>query len=807
MKKEMIFSVLASFALISHAQELTFESSLTTEDEFAKWSVIDANNDTKTWGFDSGTTAAKYSYSSNNVADDWLVSPAIAAPNGSYILSFDYQGSSYGEKMDIFYGSQSTAEALTQPIADLGTFTVNGEFASTKQMFKVEADGNIHIGFHAKSDPDKFRILVKNVKLVPAQGLDAQAVSVTTTESGDNLATEPIVLTVRNSGTTDISNLKVCYQVNSNPVVTETITTTIKPGESVEHTFATKADMTESGLYTIKAWTALENDEIPENDLCETSTRHYGPASVPYFNGFEDAYSREAIKFFNLNEDPEDDKNGKWSIFKNEGFTGYFSRSGDYSMIYWYSKNNPGDDWFILEPIKLKAGYYSLKFWYATFNEHNERFAVYYGTEATPEAMTNLVVKYDPFMSDPYLESANVIHIEQDGIYYIGFHSFSDKDENLICIDDISLEEIPDVKPDLTISNVTSPANGYVRPDQTQDVLFAVTNNSIVDLENTTVSVEIDGKEVSNISIDYIAAQETIALQCEDALKDLALGKHQLKITLSNEEDQMPDNNVCSIEFKKVQDAAVMYDFENDGKVPEDLTLRVNDNGTVHSSISDIFPNNEAWAPIEIEPSERYGSWLLASGSYFTEDIQADRWCIFPKMSVKSENADLIWTANSGDMGKRFPESYEVLVSTTDMETESFTAVATIGEETYADAPSTRGVDLSAYNGKDIHVAFRLTTHDGYFLTIDNVGFYGDIEKAGASGIENVINNEGIIVDGQQVTCIAENVESISIYDASGRLVAGNRNSASIGISQLANGVYIVRAVADGKTLQGKFIK
>lgn len=43
----MIFSVLASFALISHAQEPTFESSLTTEDEFAKWSVIDANNDTK----------------------------------------------------------------------------------------------------------------------------------------------------------------------------------------------------------------------------------------------------------------------------------------------------------------------------------------------------------------------------------------------------------------------------------------------------------------------------------------------------------------------------------------------------------------------------------------------------------------------------------------------------------------------------------------------------------------------------------------------------------------------------------------
>lgn len=56
-------------------------------------------------------------------------------------------------------------------------------------------------------------------------------------------------------------------------------------------------------------------------------------------------------------------------------------------MIYWYSKNHPGDDWFILEPIRLKAGYYSLKFWYASMGDHNERFAVYYGTESTPEGM------------------------------------------------------------------------------------------------------------------------------------------------------------------------------------------------------------------------------------------------------------------------------------------------------------------------------------------------------------------------------------------------------------------------------------
>jgi hypothetical protein len=146
-------------------------------------------------------------------------------------------------------------------------------------------------------------------------------------------------------------------------------------------------------------------------------------------------------------------------------------------------------------------------------------------------------------------------------------------------------------------------------------------------------------------------------------------------------------------------------------------------------------------------------------------------------------------------------------VSTTDTETGSFSEIATITNENYADMPSTRGVDLGAYNGQEIYVAFRLITRDGYMLTIDNVGFYGDIEKAGQSGVENISDNAAITVDNNWVRCTAEKVESISVYDASGRIVAQNSNSSSLSINNLSNGVYIVRAIADGKTLQRKFIK
>lgn len=595
------------------------------------------------------------------------------------MLTFDYQGSSYGEKMDVFYGNSPEAASMTESIIDLGTFDVNGEFAQAKQIVKVDNDGTIHIGFHAKSDPDKFRIFVKNVSLATANGLDAAVLSVKTSESADNLSNEPVTITVRNNSIGDISNLPVYFQANNQPAVSETIEQVIKPGETVEYTFKTLADLNETGSYTITAWAALENDEIPENDRCSTSTRHFGPASV--------------------------------------------------------------------------------------------------------------------------------FHIEQDGIYYIGFHSFSDPDENIICIDDLSIEEIPSTLTDLTVGNVLSPANGYVRPLQTQDVIFTVVNNSIVDVENTSVEIAIDGTTVNQFTIDKMLAQETKTFDYNSGLADLAEGDHKITITVKNDNDQVVENNVYEADFKVLKEASVMYDFENGGKLPEDLIVKAEDGATVHEGIADIFPNNEAWAPVEIYESETYGSWLLGAGSWFTDDTQADRWCIFPKMKVNSENADMVWTANSGDMGKKYPETYEIRVSTTDTETGSFSEIATITNENYADMPSTRGVDLGAYNGQEIYVAFRLITRDGYMLTIDNVGFYGDIEKAGQSGVENISDNAAITVDNNWVRCTAEKVESISVYDASGRIVAQNSNSSSLSIDNLSNGVYIVRAIADGKTLQRKFIK
>ena len=199
----------------------------------------------------------------------------------------------------------------------------------------------------------------------------------------------------------------------------------------------------------------------------------------------------------------------------------------------------------------------------------------------------------------------------------------------------------------------------------------------------------------------------------------------------------MASNNAADLEFKLVENATVIYDFETDEELeygekpalPEGFIFKTEDGGTVNSALSSDFPNNEAWNYIAINTHELYGDWMFGA--------RADRWCIFPKVKVTGENADAVWASNSADPD--FPETYEVLVSSTGTETADFEKLLTV--ENDANQPGLHGVDLSKYDGKEIYLAIRLVTADGYFLTIDNVGFYGNVSLA-QGGISSIADNK-----------------------------------------------------------------
>lgn len=814
MKLFSTFLLAAATAVTAQAAETVFECPLNTQEQADQWTVIDNNHDDYTWEFDDYFETMGCSTTNPDMgADDWLISPEINVEAGMYMLAFEYRGSS-GDKMDVFYGNGQTIEDMDNLLLDLPS--TDGDFITYTKMFTVAEDGKIYLGFHAKSDAWSYQVTLRNVKLTTSEGKDLQAMSVSSIKSGYNLGSAPVKLSIYNNGVADVSNFQVAYQINENPAVTETVNATIKAGESYEYTFSTQADLSQPGTYDIKAWTALEGDELANNNECSTSVQHCKISAVPYSTSFEPEDNTADIIFLDLNEDPADDKNGDWGITTDDGWFSNFARTGSNSLCYFYSKNHPGDDWAFMPAVHMTPGYYAVKFWYSGMDGYPEKMKLYYGelTEGqqspTPESMTHTVVDLPNIDTSSYVESANVIHIEKEGDYIFGFYCYSDANQNTLAVDDFSITPIENIESDLAVSLIFPTTDYLIKGTSSTQIAFSITNNGIEAMENTAITVSIDGNQVSTDNIATIAAQETKQFLTPEVLADLESGNHTLKVEIINAGDQVASNNATDLEFKLVENATVIYDFETDEELeygekpalPEGFIFKTEDGGTVNSALSSDFPNNEAWNYIAINTHELYGDWMFGAASWLDGAEQADRWCIFPKVKITGNNADAVWASNSAD--SNFPETYEVLVSTTGTETADFEKVLTV--ENDASQPSLHGVDLSKYNGKEIHLAIRLVTADGYFLTIDNVGFYGNVEHA-QGGISNIKDNGWkVAVDGEELTCTAENVNNITIYDISGRFAASS-NSQTVNISGLQKGIYIAVITADGQTLQYKFAK
>lgn len=815
---KLFYTILFLTASAITAQaETVFESPLSTKEQADDWTVVNSNNDgdSYTWKFDDYFGIMGCSTTNPDLAaDDWLISPAITVEQGMYMLTFEYRGSTDGDKLDVFYGNAPTAEAMDNMLLDLGT--TSGNFVTYTKMFTVGSAGEIHLGFHAKSDAWSYQVAIRNVKLSTSEGKDLQAVEVSTSTSGYNLGTAPVKLTIYNNGVADASNFQVGYQINKNEAVTETVAATVKAGESYEYTFSTQADFSTAGSYTVRAWTAIDGDELTNNDECSTSLQHCSISVVPYSSSFEQDENIADIIYLDLNEDPEDEENGDWGVTTDDGWFSSFARTGNNSLCYFYSSNHPGNDWAFMPAMHLTPGYYAVKFWYSGMDGYPEKMKLSYGELAegqqtpTPESMTQVVVDYPEVANSTYTESANVIHIEKEGDYIFGFYCYSDANQNILAVDDFSVTSIENEESDLSVSLVSPTADYFVKGSSSSQIAYSVVNNGIETMTSTTVNVTIDGETVATDEIETIAAQETKQFITPDVLSDIATGMHTLRIELSNSDDQVASNNVAELTFKVVENAVLIYDFETDEELdygekpalPEGFIFKVEDSGTVNSGISDEFPNNEAWNYIAINTHELYGDWMLGAASWLDGAEHADRWCIFPKVRITGENADAVWVSNSADPG--FPETYEVLVSTTGTETADFEKVLTVEKD--ASQPTLHGVDLGKYNGKEIYLAIRLVTADGFFLTIDNVGFYGNVSLAqgGISDIEN--SNWKVTVNGEELTCTAGNVSNIAIYDMSGRLVAGS-DTETVNISGLQKGIYIATITADGRTLQYKFAK
>ena len=781
MKK--IFTLIAAACMCASSMmaQVIYTTTFATEDEFNAWTIVDENADEKTWQYDSySTPPVFYSYHSTNSANDWFISPAITSTeSGSAIVKFKVKGSSYIEKMEVFTGNSASVNAMTNRVCDVLAF--NDTEKTLIYIINVTANEPLHLGFHACSDPDKWRLYLGEVTVQFTNNpVDLTVTEISSPVSDFGLAQENVTIKVKNVGNVNVDSFDLSLSVDDETVTTETVNQPLAIGAEIDYTFSTKVDLsTPRKSFNIKAWTSHPDDINSDNDAATTTVLHKAPATVPYFMGFEANEYTDGISFLNLNED-----DGTWDLYTDPWWS--LAHTGDYCLAYNYNKYNNADDWAFLEPITIpEAGYYVLKFWYSGDDSHPEKLGVYFGNDASPEAMTNTIVEYAPFARSAYEESINIFYIDQPQTLYIGFHAFSNKDENWLCVDDVSFEKIESDDIDLAVTNITNPGN-YFHKGSKKTIEYTVRNYGITDVD-ATLRVSINDNVVNEANVT-IKAQEILSISLSGVLDSLGEGVQNLKIEATTANDKTLDNNTKSLQFRVMDTPACLWNFE-DGKLPDNFTFRAEDDGTVNPSAGEEF-NEAGWGIFNIQNHELFGEHVLAGTSWLDGTDKADRWCILPPF-CPTESSFLVWDVAS--FNPNFLESYSIMISSNgDDSWYYFTE-----EEFQLESPNfkTRGVDLSSYASKEIYIAFRIRSKNCEHLILDNIELYG----GEISAVDQITINELFVnVNDNTIEVVGTDVEKIVVCDMSGRTVAEADNN-EVSIQELNTGVYIASIyTADG---------
>jgi len=181
----------------------------------------------------------------------------------------------------------------------------------------------------------------------------------------------------------------------------------------------------------------------------------------------------------------------------------------------------------------------------------------------------------------------------------------------------------------------------------------------------------------------------------------------------------------------------------------------------------------------------------------------ADNWLISDKVSVSNGSEFKFWALTvKDDWGL---ESYNVLVSTSDNDINSFTTIAS--NQTIPASWTQKSYSLSAYANQDIYVAIQHTSADKFMFWVD------DIEITGAVTQNNIIENKSINIfpNPAKENITFTNVENsnIEITDINGKVVISvfaNSNNVTCNVSNIDKGTYIARIINNNSITIRKII-
>ncbi|MCD4819949.1 MAG: hypothetical protein K8S23_14795 [Candidatus Cloacimonetes bacterium] len=190
------------------------------------------------------------------------------------------------------------------------------------------------------------------------------------------------------------------------------------------------------GDYTLKFYTDLANDFDHSNDTTYVNISVLAVHTIPFTENFDSTIPTdlpEGWTWENANSDV-------WVWFTADGYAHTPSNRATINGI----NLRPMDDWMFSCPLEMNAGTtYRVSFWAATSQDGSaHKLEVLWGDSPSSVDMINGPIFNETFTSNAFTEKFGFITPTVDGVYFIGWHGYSDANFTDIFIDDIDIKEV-----------------------------------------------------------------------------------------------------------------------------------------------------------------------------------------------------------------------------------------------------------------------------------------------------------------------------------------------------------------------------
>ncbi|MGI6198216.1 MAG: choice-of-anchor J domain-containing protein [Candidatus Cloacimonadaceae bacterium] len=417
----------------------------------------------------------------------------------------------------------------------------------------------------------------------------------------------------------------------------------------------------------------------------------------PFTDGFEvgQTHGNQVVEWTQI---LDDGKTKYWMANSTNTNYNREPRNGDFNATLQYNANA-----WLMRPFSLQAGQsYDVEVWARQdgATEANASMGIFYGTDATLDAMTNTIAEQTGLINGDYQQIRGSFIPAASGVYWIAFHGVINSTPWYISIDDIAVQHSPETPiftytPD-AIDFGTSFAN---TPTAYQNV--TVTNNGVGTLELPAASISIVGDDAAMFGFDATGLP-------------LALTAYQSGV--------VPVRYNPTAEGTHSATLRMVYGGEN-----YDVTLSgiaLGENALFEGFESEVFPP-PGWGVVNGGGSN---TWARATSFPYSGVAHAqirwnttahDDWLISPRVAptAASHTFSFYGSNNSGTYDERF----NVLVSTTTPEVTSFTDTLGTNVQTGSTTYTFHTYDLSAFIGQQIYVAIQAISTNQLYLLIDDV--------------------------------------------------------------------------------------